>query len=101
MWTTSRFPALWLLPVLIPVAVFTIFPVAHALWTSLHQVMLLFPGQDWVGLENYRAVITGEYFGVALKNSLLFTLFSAPIVLVIGAATALFLNRDFWGVQAL
>lgn len=101
MQTTSRFPALWLLPVLLPVAVFTIFPVAHALWTSLHQVMLLFPDEDWVGLENYRNVITGEYFGVALKNSLMFTLFSAPLIVVIGTATAIFLNREFHGATAL
>jgi ABC-type sugar transport system permease subunit len=73
----------------------------QALWTSLHQVMLLFPGEDWVGLDNYRNVITGEYFGVALKNSLLFTLFSAPLVVVIGTATALFLNREFGGVAVL
>lgn len=101
MWTSSRFPALWLLPVLVFVAVFTVFPIAHALWTSLHQVMLLFPDQDWVGLENYRNVITDEYFAVALKNSLLFTLFSAPVVVVLGTAAALFLDRDFPGVTVL
>jgi len=83
------------------VAAFTIFPIGHALWTSLHQVMLLFPGEDWIGLENYRTVVTGEYFGVALKNSLLFTLWSAPLVVVIGTATALFLNRQFRGVTVL
>jgi multiple sugar transport system permease protein len=101
MWTSSRFPALWLLPVLVFVAVFTVFPIAHALWTSLHQVMLLFPDQDWVGLENYRNVVTDEYFAVALKNSLLFTLFSAPVVVVLGTAAALFLDRDFPGVNVL
>ena len=101
MWTTRRFPGLWVLPVLVPVAVFTIFPVAHALWTSLHQVMLLFPGEDFVGLDNYVNVITGEYFGVALKNSLLFTAFAAPVVVVLGTATAIFLNREFFGVGAL
>jgi ABC-type sugar transport system permease subunit len=101
MWRTSRFPALWLLPALVPVIALTIFPIVQALWTSLHQVMLLFPGEDWVGLDNYRNVITGEYFGVALKNSLLFTLFSAPLVVVIGTATALFLNREFGGVAVL
>jgi ABC-type sugar transport system permease subunit len=100
MWST-RFPTLWLLPTLLLVAAFTVFPVAHALWTSLHQVMLLFPSEDWVGLENYRTVVMGEYFGVALKNSLLFTLFSAPVVVVIGTATALFLNRKFAGVTVL
>ena len=101
MWTTSRFPALWLLPVLVPVALLTIYPVAHALWTSLHQVMLLFPEEEWVGLANYRTVITGGYFGAALKNSLLFTALSAPLVVAIGTAAALFLNREFFGVTAL
>jgi multiple sugar transport system permease protein len=101
MWTTSRFPALWLLPALIPVALLTVFPIAHALWTSLHQVMLLFPGEDWVGLENYRNVITGEYFGAALKNSLLFTLFAAPLVVALGTAAALFLHREFFAVTLL
>jgi ABC-type sugar transport system permease subunit len=101
MWTTTRFPALWLLPVLVPVALLTIYPVAHALWTSLHQVMLLFPGEDWVGLDNYRNVVTGDYFGVALKNSLLFTAIAAPLVVLIGGAAALFLNREFFGVAAL
>lgn len=101
MWTISRFPAPWLLPVLVPVAAFTIFPIAHALWTSLHQVMLLFPDEDWVGLGNYVNVITGAYFVTALKNSLLFTLFSAPTVVVLGTSTALFLNRRFFGVGLL
>jgi ABC-type sugar transport system permease subunit len=63
--------------------------------------MLLFPQEDWVGLENYRNVITGEYFGVALRNSLMFTLFSAPLIVVIGTVTALFLNREFLGATVL
>ncbi len=101
MWTIKRFPVPWILPVLIPVALLTIFPIAHALWTSLHQVMLLFPGEDWVGLDNYRNVITGEYFGAALHNSLLFTVISAPLVVAFGTAVGLFLHRDFFGVGFL
>ena len=101
MWTTGRFPALWVLPALLPVAAFTIFPIAYAFWTSLHQVMLLFPGEDFVGLDNYANVVTGEYFATALKNSLLFTTFAAPIVVILGTAVAIFLNREFFGVGAL
>jgi ABC-type sugar transport system permease subunit len=97
----ERFPALWLLPVLIPVAAFTLFPVAHALWTSLHQVMLLFPDEEFVGLANYENVLTGPYFLVALKNSLVFTAVAAPAAVTLGTATALFLNRSFFGVTAL
>lgn len=98
MWTIRRFPAVWIVPALLPVALLTIYPVLHAFWTSLHQVMILFPGEPFVGLENYRAVVTGEYFGVALWNSLLFVLFSAPLVVVLGIATALFLHHRFRGV---
>jgi ABC-type sugar transport system permease subunit len=101
MWTSRRFPVLWLLPVLLPVAALTVFPVAHALWTSLHQTMLLFPEQVWSGLDNYENVVTGPYFLVALKNSLLFTSFAAPSVVVLGTAAALFLNRRFFGAGAL
>jgi multiple sugar transport system permease protein len=101
MWTLPRFPALWLMPVLLPVAALSVFPIAHALWTSLHQVMLLFPEEDWVGLDNYKAVITGDYFAVALKNSLLFTVISAPLVVALGMVTALFLHREFLGAMAL
>jgi multiple sugar transport system permease protein len=98
---TSRFPALWLLPTLFLVATFTLFPIAHALWTSLHQVMLLFPEEDWAGLDNYKTVVTGEYFAVALKNSLLFTMWSAPLIVTIGTAAGMFLSRRFPGVGVL
>jgi multiple sugar transport system permease protein len=64
-------------------------------------VMLLFPEEEFVGLDNYRNVVTGPYFLVALKNSLIFTIFSAPAAVVLGTATALFLNRSFFGVTAL
>jgi len=97
----ERFPALWLLPVLIPVAALTLYPVAHALWTSLHQVMLLFPDEEFVGFANYENVLTGPYFLVALKNSLIFTAVAAPTAVILGTATALFLNRSFFGVTAL
>jgi ABC-type sugar transport system permease subunit len=101
MWTIGRFPAIWLLPVIIPIAALTLFPIGHALWTSLHQVMLLFPDEDFVGLDNYVNVITGEYFGAALRNSLLFTALAAPLVVIIGTACAVFLFRDFFGVTVL
>jgi ABC-type sugar transport system permease subunit len=101
MWTINRFPAAWIAPALGLVGLFTIFPIAHALWTSFHQVMLLMPGNDWVGLDNYITVITGEYFSSALKNSLLFTVISAPFVVIIGMAGGLFLHRSFAGVGIL
>ena len=101
MWTIKRFPALWLLPALLPVALMTIYPVAHALWTSLHSVMLLFPGEPFVGLDNYKRVVSSNYFQDALRNSLVFTLLAAPLVVIIGTLIALFLQRRFFGSQVV
>ncbi|HEX2528583.1 MAG TPA: sugar ABC transporter permease [Geminicoccus sp.] len=97
MWNTRRFPMLWLLPALLPVALMTIYPIAHALWTSLHSVMLLFPGEPFVGLDNYARVVKSNYFWDSLSNSLTFTLLAAPSVVAIGTLIALFLQRRFVG----
>ena len=57
MWTTRSFPASWLLPVLLPVALMTIYPIAYAMWTSLHSVLLLFPDTPFEGMDNYVRVV--------------------------------------------
>jgi ABC-type sugar transport system permease subunit len=97
----KRYPIAWLLPALLPVAFITIYPIAHALWTSLHQVMILFPVEPFVGLDNYRRVVSSDYFADALKNSLLFTASAAPAVVILGLAIALFLQRRFFGSEVI
>jgi ABC-type sugar transport system permease subunit len=85
------------LPALGLVLLFTVFPVAHTLWTSLHQVMILLPGEPFVGLANYRAVVTGPFFLTALSNSLWFTLASAPLIVLLGLGVAHLLLARFAG----
>ena len=97
MWTRKRFPFPWLLPVLVPVAVFIGLPVVHAFWTSLHQVMLLFPGEPFVGLDNYARVLDTNYFRTAMWNSVWFMVLAAPLVVATGTAIALFLQDRFPG----
>jgi ABC-type sugar transport system permease subunit len=97
----KRYPIAWLLPALLPVAFITIYPIAHALWTSLHQVMILFPVEPFVGLDNYRRVVASDYFADALRNSLIFTAIAAPSVVILGLAIALFLQRRFFGSEVI
>lgn len=101
MWTIKRFPAHWLLPALLPVALMTIYPVAHALWISLHSVTLLFPGEPFVWFDNYHRVVASNYFWDAFRNSLLFTILATPLVVIIGTLIALFLQRRFVGSQVV
>jgi ABC-type sugar transport system permease subunit len=67
------------------------------LWTSLHSVLLLFPGTPFVGLENYERVVTSPYFVTAFRNSLLFAVLAAPAVVGFGVLIAVFLQRRFTG----
>jgi ABC-type sugar transport system permease subunit len=90
-------PWLWVLPALALVLLFTIYPVAHTLWTSLHRVMILFPGEPFVGLANYRAALGSAYFVTALLNSLWFTLISAPLIVLLGLGVAHLLLAEFRG----
>lgn len=101
MWTINRYPGFWLLPALLPVILLTVYPIGHALWTSLHEVMILFPGEPFVGLKNYQRVLGGEYFPVALRNSLVFTVIAAPLAVLFGTLIALFLQRRFVGSQVV
>lgn len=101
MWTINRYPAFWLIPALLPVVLMTVYPIGHALWTSLHSVVILFPGEPFVGLDNYLRVITSNYFQDALRNSLVFTLCAAPLVVLFGTLIALFLQRRFHGNQVV
>lgn len=97
MWASSRVPLAWILPAILPVMLLTVLPVAHALWTSLHKVMLLLPVSGWAGLDNYARVMRSDYFVTALWNSLKFTLITAPLVVVLGILVAQLLRQAFPG----
>jgi ABC-type sugar transport system permease subunit len=93
----SGYPWLWVAPALLPVLVFTLYPVGQALWTSLHNVQLLFPMVTWAGTGNYERVIASDYFVTGLINSAKMVLVAAPSVVALGVLIALLLSRRFIG----
>ncbi len=95
--TYDRFPAAWLLPALLPVLLFTLYPVADALYTSLHQVIVIFPVQPFVGLDNYRQVVLSPDFREAFINTVAFAAITTPLILIVGYGTARLLLTQFRG----
>jgi len=93
----SRYPIEWLLPVLILVIVFTVYPFGYAIWNSLFQILLVLPVKPFVGLKNYGKVLSSIYFLEALKNTLVFAAVTAPIALVIALGVARLLLQKFVG----
>jgi len=97
----SRYPIEWLFPVVILVILFTAFPVGYAIWNSLHQIILVLPTTPFVGLKNYKEVLTSPYFKEALLNTLLFTVTTAPATVIISLGIARLLLTKFFGRAVL
>jgi multiple sugar transport system permease protein len=62
----GQFAALLTLPVIIALLAIVGYPSAYSLWTSFHQVDLIFKRNEFVGLDNYREALTSPAVGHAL-----------------------------------
>lgn len=100
----GRRTSVWLsmLPVLLLIALFTLYPFGFAAVTSLRQDIATRPGVNpFVGLRNYQQVAGDPMFGSSAVNTLLFTVVAVPLVVTVGLAVALLLNQRFPGVRLL
>jgi multiple sugar transport system permease protein len=83
-------------PVILLVAIFTIYNVGRALYQSMRIESPIFPSR-FVGLQNYRDVLGGMFFAEAVSNTVRFAAVTVPLVVVLGVLTALLLNESFVG----
>jgi len=100
--TFGRTVAAWsfLAPAALHLAVFTVGPLAFAAWLSLHRWSLLDAARPFVGLDNYRAVLTDPSWWNAIRNTVLFTL-HVPAAMALALGLALLTHRRVRGVVAL
>jgi multiple sugar transport system permease protein len=85
-----------LAPSLFGVAVFLLLPMFVVLWLSLYRWDLLGPMQ-YVGLTNWRSVLTDSSFGMSLLVTALFVGLVVPIQTVLGLFAATMLARGLPG----
>lgn len=85
---------LLLLPGLLIFGVFTVYPIIKLFIMSFFQwdfgSML---NQSFIGLENYKEVLSDKYFQTSFINTLIYTLVTVPGQMVIGLLVALFINQ--------
>jgi multiple sugar transport system permease protein len=85
-----------LAPSLFGVAVFLLLPMFVVLWLSLYRWDLLGPMQ-YVGLSNWRSVLTDSSFGMSLLVTALFVGLVVPIQTILGLFAATMLARGLPG----
>ena len=73
------------------------FPILYAFWLSLHRADLRFPQLDaWVGLDNYKSVLTSSTWWQDVGNTLIITVVSVSLELVLGMLIAQAMYRAIY-----
>jgi raffinose/stachyose/melibiose transport system permease protein len=87
-----RVAYLYLLPALLAFGAFVLVPLLHAAWISLFQWDGITPG-TWVGLANYKAVVSDGELRAAFGHALILVGFYALLPVAIGLLLAGALSR--------
>ncbi|MDF2646307.1 MAG: sugar transporter permease [Paenibacillus sp.] len=91
-WRLDILAFLFLLPFLALYAVFTLFPMIKGLQMSLYDWTLI-KKMDFVGLNNYIAMVQDANFWRALWNSTYFVILSTPSMLIFALLLAVIANQ--------
>jgi multiple sugar transport system permease protein len=90
------------LPALLIIVLFTIYPVFYAVRISFYRYILTKPNSHpFIGLQNFSNAVTSYYFKNALTNTAIYTLAAVTGVMIFGIVVALLLNTRLRSVNAL
>ena len=87
---------LFVLPAIGLYLTFSIYPILFSFVKSFTNWQLI-GSSPFVGLQNYRTVLTDSHVGIAFKNALLNFVVSMPIQIVFGLLLAIVLDRPIRG----
>lgn len=91
--TARATPYLFLMPYLVLTAVFTIYPLINAAMLAVYQTNGP-ASRVFVGLDNFRFLLTDDVFYKALRNTTIYAIFSVFLQLPLSMGLALLLNSD-------
>ncbi|MFD0671024.1 carbohydrate ABC transporter permease [Cohnella sp. GCM10027633] len=94
----ARMAYLFITPTLLLFAVFTVIPVFMAFYLSFTNYDVL-SRMDWIGLDNYRKLLSDSLLWQTFRNVLLYTIVFVPLNILISLLVALLLNKARIGVK--
>jgi multiple sugar transport system permease protein len=89
----------YLLPSLVFICLFSLYPIFESFRLSFYRSILTLPwlGHKFVGWENYRDLLTDSVALNSLLTTLMFVVVTAPLEVLLGLGMALVLNAAFSG----
>ena len=88
---------LFLLPALVFFSIFLVYPVFRSVYYSLFSWKGFGPAVDFIGLNNFKRILTDRIFLKAVGNGLLIVVLSLTIQLPLSLALALMVGRNLRG----
>jgi len=99
--TRQLIPYIYLSPTILLLIVLSFIPIATVFYYSLmDNVIITNTPPSFVGLDNYREILSNRHFHQALSNTLIFSVASVIAHLILGLAFAMLLNTRFLGPTA-
>lgn len=96
--TRNRWGYTYVAPFFLLFAAFSLYPFLYTAWVSLHDTNLSnIAGAHWVGLENFRNLLTDEFFWNAARNTLTIGIISTVPQLCMALGLAHLLNYKLRG----
>ncbi len=92
---TAALPYLLLLPTLVFVTVFTLWPSVRVLYDSLFLQNQAVQTPQFAGGQNYAALLADPGFHDVIFNTLLYVVVTVPVSVLLALVLALLLNRKF------
>jgi raffinose/stachyose/melibiose transport system permease protein len=89
--------ALFLLPAFILFLVFIVYPILRSVYFSLFNWNGLGPAVDFVGISNFKQILSDKIFMKAIGNGLLIVALSLSLQLPLSLALAIMVGRDLPG----
>jgi multiple sugar transport system permease protein len=96
---TNRADYLYVLPALVVMLIVIAYPIYYTIDLSFFKTPpgLQLKDKEFIGLDNYTAILTSEVFWRVTLNTVIWTLVSTIFSFVLGFGAALALHRDFLG----
>lgn len=88
---------LFVLPVILGLALFTVYPMLMSLYFSFTSYDIL-SSPRWAGLDNYRRLLGDETFWTSLRVTIRYAAISVPLGLTLSGLLAVLLNQPLRGI---
>jgi multiple sugar transport system permease protein len=83
-------------PFILGFLIFTLYPLATSFYYSFTSYKILTP-PVWIGLKNYRDLLSDELFWTAISNTVIFTVMAVPLQILTSFVLAMALNAKIRG----